>query len=128
MFIKKLKNMKRKLISLALASFCFLFSNAEISYIEQSSSWIKVYNSNGKLERSISSSNGHLVGYSSKIFILEGSSWYYIYDDKGNRISSVSKSSVGRIINVVGDTFVSEGNSWIYVYNSRGHRISTRSK
>lgn len=137
MFIKKLRNMNKTTIKtavisyfifLALAIFCFFSASAEISYVEQTSSWIKVYNERGQVERSISSSNGYLVGYSSKIFILEGNSWYYIYNDKGNRISTVSKSSVGRIINVVGDTFISEGNSWIYVYNSKGQRISTRSK
>lgn len=137
MFIKKLRTMKKTTINvavisyfifLALAIFCFFSASAEISYIEQTSSWIKIYNERGNIERSISSSNGYLVGYSSKIFILEGNSWYYVYNDKGNRITTLSKSSIGRIINVVGDTFISESNSWIYVYNSKGQRISTRSK
>ncbi|MCH5167418.1 MAG: hypothetical protein J1F35_05935 [Erysipelotrichales bacterium] len=120
--------MKKKVISLILASFCFFCANADISYIEQTPSWIKVYSENGSVQNLVSTSNGRLVGYSSKIFILESNSWYYVYNDRGNKISILSKSSVGKIVNVVGDTFISESNSWVYVYNSKGRRISTRSK
>ena len=69
---------KVKLFSLLFVLLTAFSLNASISYVSQEPSWIKIYNEQGNLNKSISSTNGKLIGYNSQIFILESSSWYYI--------------------------------------------------
>lgn len=121
--------MKRKnIFSLLFVLFSIFSVNASISYVTQESSWIKIYDKHGNLNKSISSSNGYLIGYNSKIFILEGNSWYYIYDENGKRVKTLSKSGVGEIISVSGTGFIAESGSWIYFYDNAGNKIRSKQK
>ena len=118
-----------KKIFLILIMLCgFSISNAEISYISESSSWYKQYDGSGKQKRSFSTSNGKLVGYSSHYYILKDNSWYKIYNENGTMVRSLSISSIGKIISVTESGFVAETNSWINFYNFNGQKISSRSK
>ena len=80
-------------------------------------------------------------------------SWYYIYDQDGKKIKTLSTSqgelkgysssfyiikqgsafyitydvnSVGEILSVSGDTFTSRNGAWIYTWRKEGKKISTR--
>ena len=99
-----------------------------ISSIDQSGSWIYLYNEKGSKYKTLSSSSvGTVVGYSSKFFVSQSGSWIYLYDSDGRRYKTLSKSSVGDVIGVAGDTFTSRSGSWIYTWDKNGKKISTRS-
>ena len=117
----------RKTIFILAVLFSFSMNGQTISHIEQSGSWYRIYDQNGKSTRSLSTSNGELVGYSSSMFILRSGSWYYIYSPDGKRERSMSVSTVGEILNVAGDTFTSRSGSWIYTWNRDGKKVNTRS-
>lgn len=52
------------------------------------------------------------VGYdgknSSSFLIEKNGSWYYIYDARGNKIKTLSVSTVGKVLSVSGETFTSQ--------------------
>ena len=53
--------------------------------------------------------------------------WYYIYDQDGKKIKTLSESTVGKVLSVSGETFTSQGGSWIYTWSKEGKKINTRS-
>ena len=100
----------------------------QISSIEQTGSWVYLYDSKGKKYKTLSASSvGHVVGYSSTFFVSETQSWIYLYDADGRKYKTLSKSSVGEVIGVAGDTFTSRSGSWIYTWDKNGKKINTRS-
>lgn len=118
----------KKIAALIICVLTFLPMMAEeISSIEQTPSWVYLYNSKGQKYKSLSSSSvGEVVGYSSTFFVTRTNSWIYIYDADGKRINTLSRSSVGEIIGVAGNTFTSRSGSWIYTWSKEGKKINTR--
>lgn len=123
--------MKKTILSLLLALFTFGTLLAEqISSIDQTSTWVYLYNSQGRKYQTLSTSSvGIVVGYSSNFFVSVSSSgtWIYLYNADGRRYKTLSSSTVGDIIGVAGDTFTSRKGSWIYTWDRNGNKISTRS-
>ena len=117
---------------LTLALFLFMGTQALfavlISSMEQSDSWVYLYNAKGRQYKTLSTSSvGTVIGYSSSFFVSENGNWIYLYDSEGRRYKTLSKSSVGDVIGVAGDTFTSRSGNWIYTWNKEGKKISTRS-
>lgn len=54
-------------------------------------------------------------------------SWYYIYDEAGKKVKTMSASSVGDVKGWCATFFVSQKGSWIYLYDIDGRRIKTLS-
>ena len=70
-----------------------------------------------------------LIAFARSISNIERSgSWYYIYDEQGKKVRTLSASSIGEVKGWSSDFFVTENGSWIYIYNIAGQRIKTLSK
>ena len=98
-----------------------------ISCIETTKAWYHIYDQNGKKIKTLSTSQGELMGYSSSFYIIkQGSGFYVSYDVKGKRLHTWSVSTVGEILAVSGDTFTSRVGAWIYTWNKNGKKLYTR--
>ena len=118
--------MKKILTATFLFLSCLSAGAQEISNIEVTSSWNYVYDANGKKICTLSRSQGEVVGYSSKFFVVRNRAWYYFYTPTGKKFNTLSVSYVGDILSVSGDTFTSRNGSWIYTWSKEGKKISTR--
>ena len=120
--------MKRILGILILVTLSLSIQAQSISYIETTKGWYYIYDQSGKRIKTISSSQGELVGYSSNFYIIKLISGFYVtYDATEKRLHTFSTNSVGEILNATGDTFTSRNGSWIYTWSKDGKKISTRS-
>ena len=122
--------MKKLILSLLLAFSFGIMSAEQISSIDQTGSWVYLYNAKGSKYKTLSTSSvGTVVGYSSSFFVSvsQSSSWIYLYDADGKRYQTLSQSSVGDVIGVAGDTFTSRKGGWIYTWDKNGKKINTRS-
>lgn len=119
----------KKLVLLCLLAFSSMNIMAEvISSVEESGSWVYLYNEKGSKYKTLSASSvGRVVGYSSSFFVSESGSWIYLWDADGKKYKTLSKSSVGDVIGVAGNTFTSRSGSWIYTWDRNGKKINTRS-
>jgi hypothetical protein len=98
-----------------------------ISHIETTKSWYYIYDQNGKIIKTLSTSQGELAGYSSSFYIIKQRTAFYItYDVSGKRLYTFSAGTVGEIVSVSGDTFTSRNGAWIYTWSKDGKKISTR--
>jgi hypothetical protein len=61
-------------------------------------------------------------------FIKDDGAWYQVYDDKGKKITTVSKQTVGEIVGWGTDFFVAFDGSWYKTYDMEGKKICTLSK
>lgn len=99
-----------------------------ISHIETSKSWYFIYDQNGKRIKTLSTTQGKLMGYSTSFYIIkQGSSFYVTFDASGKRLHTFGTHVVGDIIAVAGYTFTSRKGSWIYTWSKEGKKLSTRS-
>lgn len=99
-----------------------------IAYIDVSNAWYKIYDQNGRNIKTISTTQGKLMGYSSSFYIIkQGSAFYTTYDPKGRKLYTFGVNTVGEIIAVSGDTFTSRLGSWILTWNKDGKKLATRS-
>lgn len=119
--------MKKFLLITALALFVKGLQSQSISHIETTKSWYHIYDETGKLAKTISTSQGELMGYSASFYILKHGSFFMTYDIKGKRLHTFAIHEVGEIFAVTGDTFTGRLGSWIYTWSKEGKRISTRS-
>ena len=120
--------MKQLLLSLVLLLSAGNLQAQRISYIETTKNWYYIFDQDGKRMRTLSTSQGELMGYSSTFYIMrQGRAFYITYDASGRRLYTFSVSNVGEILACNGDTFTSRNGSWIYTWNKDGKRISTRS-
>lgn len=72
---------------------------------------------------------GVLTTMAEQISSVETSgSWVYIYDSKGKKYKTLSKSTVGTVVGFSANFFVSENGSWIYLYDADGKKYHTMSK
>lgn len=120
--------MRKLLLALFLTLSAGIMCAEEISSIDQTSTWVYLYNSKGQKYRTLSTSSvGTVVGYSSTFFVSETNSWVYLFDSDGKKYKTLSRSSVGDVIGVAGNTFTSRSGSWIYTWSRDGKKINTRS-
>ena len=119
-------SLKKLLIITALALFTKGIQAQSISHIEATKSWYHIYDEAGKLAKTISISQGELMGYSASFYILKHGSFLMIYDIKGNRLHTFADHEVGKILAVTGDTFTSRRGPWIYTWSKDGKKINTR--
>lgn len=119
--------MRKKLLGLLLVLGIGVMAAEQISIVEQSGSWVYLYNAKGSKYRSLSSSSvGTVVGFSSTFFVSQNGSWIYLYDADGKRYKTLSKSTVGDVIGVAGDTFTSRSGNWIYTWSRDGKKLNSR--
>ena len=117
----------RKMLLIMTLFVCTIGLQAQsISQIETTKSWYHVYDETGKLAKTISTSQGELMGYSASFYILKQGSYYMTYDIKGTRLYTFAVHEVGEILTVTGDTFTSRHGSWIYTWSKEGRKIKTR--
>jgi len=123
--------MMNHLLTLALLGFLAMPMQAQtpqISNVEQASSWIYIYDQNGKRIKTISRGTaGDLVAWGTSFLISKKGGWYYLFDVQGKHYKSLSISSVGEIISASGDTFTTKLGGWVHTYDRNGKRIRTRS-
>lgn len=109
-----------------------LATNAQektISNIEQTETWIYVYDQKGKkvYTKSVSEA-GDVIGWSATLWISRHNGWYYLWNADGRRYKTLNVNNIGNIIAVSGNTFTSNyKNLWIYTFDKNGKRINTRS-
>jgi len=53
-------------------------------------------------------------------------SWYYVYDDKGKKIVTLS-TNIGELQGYSSSIFVVKSGAWYYVYDAKGKKITTLS-
>lgn len=54
-------------------------------------------------------------------------SWIYLYNNKGKKYKTLSKSSTGEILGYSSTFFVTQNGSWIYLYDADGKKYKTMS-
>ena len=54
-------------------------------------------------------------------------SWYYIYDEAGRKVKTMSASTLGEVKGWCSTFIVSQNGSWIYLYDIDGRRLKTLS-
>lgn len=118
--------MKDFLIIMALVLISKGLQSQSISHIETIKSWYHVYDENGKLTKTISTSRGELMGYSASFYILKRGSYYMSYDIKGTRLHTFAVHEVGEILTAIGDTITSRRGPRIYIWSKEGRKIKTR--
>lgn len=85
-----------------------------ISYIETTSTWIRIYDESGKVYYTYSRSRfGEVVGYSSSFFIIHRGSFYVIYDANCRSLKTMPVSNIGEILSVAGKTFTARNGSFV---------------
>ena len=61
-------------------------------------------------------------------YIKNDGAWYLVYDEKGKKVTTISKHTVGEIVGWGTDFFVSVDGAWVKTYNIEGKKITTLSK
>ena len=118
--------MKKVLIIMVLALFFKSLQAQPISCIEITKSLYYIYVETGKKVKTVSTSQGELMGYSASFYILKQGSYFMTYGIDGKRLHTFSVHEVGELLTVTGDTFTSRRGSWIYTWNKEGRKIKTR--
>ena len=119
--------MKKLVLSIVLLLSVANLQAQSISHIETTKNWYYIYDQGGKKNKTLSTSQGELKGYSSTFYIIkQGSAFYVTYDVNGKRLHTFGAASVGEILAVSGDTFTSRLGVWIYTWSKDGKKISTR--
>jgi len=54
-------------------------------------------------------------------------SWYYIYDEGGKKIGSLS-SNVGELVGFGSEFLIVKTNSWYYLYDGKGRKLKALSR
>lgn len=52
-------------------------------------------------------------------------SWYYVYNEQGKKVKTLSASSIGEVKGWCSDFFVAQSGSWISLYNADGKKLKT---
>lgn len=53
-------------------------------------------------------------------------SWYYVYDEQGKKVATLSKN-IGTVQGFGSDWFVVTTNNWLYLYDIKGRKYKTMS-
>ena len=99
--------MKKDLLSII---FCVVIigsavAQTKISDVRHSGSWYRIYDTNGKQIKTLSSSVGELIGFCAEFIIVKNKSWYYLYDSTGKRYKTLPVS-IGKVTAVSGGRIV----------------------
>ncbi len=116
--------MKQVILFLILL-ISFAFANAQIADVQQSSSWISVYDANGVEISAMPSSGKEVVAVASNFFVVVTTSWISVYDEKCKEISSMP-SSGKTVRGAAGNYFTVKSGSWIVTYDKNCREISSR--
>ena len=117
----------RLLLLSILAALSLAGPQKKISFVENSGSWVYMYDESGHKYKTLSESSvGEVKGFSSDFFVTQKGSWIYLFDANGRKYKTMSQSSVGDVIGVSGNTFTSRKGSWIYTWDKDGRKINTR--
>lgn len=121
--------LQRHVISIVIV-LTSLFASPQhrsIGWIEQTESWVYMYDMNGNRYQTLpSSSVGVVLGYSSSFFVSRKDSWVYLYDSKGDRYKTLPYSQVGDVVGVGSEGFTSRNGSWVYIWSRYGNRIDIK--
>lgn len=118
--------MKKLLLNILLIG-AILATVHRISSIETNDNWIYLYDSNGYMYKTLSTSDvGKVIGYSATFFVSRNGHWIYMYNSEGKRYKTLSYSYVGDVLGVSEDSFTSRNGNWVYTWDSRGKRIHIR--
>jgi hypothetical protein len=120
-----------RFLIITLFSLLPMFSGSgekTISDVEQTGSWIHVYDQNGQRMYSKCVDNtGDVVGWSATFWISHHCNWYYLWTASGTNYKTLYAPHIGVIIGVSGDTFTSRYNKvWIYTFDKNGKKLQTR--
>lgn len=120
--------MKHILLTFIFASLGLVAGAQDISYIEQTDSWIYVYDdANRKLCSKYVGSSGQVVGWGSDYWVSRCGDWYYLWTAKGTKYKSLYAPNIGDIVAVNSKTFVSRYNKqWLYTFDKNGKKIATK--
>ena len=117
----------RLLLLSILAALSLAGPQKKISFVENSGSWVYMYDESGRKYKTLSESSvGEVKGFSSDFFVTQKGSWVYLFDSEGRKYKTMSQSTVGDVIGVSGDTFTSRKGSWIYTWDRDGRKINSR--
>lgn len=67
---------------------------------------------------------GELLGWSSTFFILFRGSFYYMFNEFGERIATLSSSS-GTFVSITGDDFILRKGPYLYTFDKFGKRMGS---
>ena len=59
--------------------------------------------------------------------IEDTGTWIYLYNEKGKKYKTLSKSSTGQILGYSSIFFVTQNGNWIYLYDADGKKYKTLS-
>lgn len=59
-------------------------------------------------------------------YIETTKNWYYIYDQNGKKIKTLS-CNIGELQGFCASFFIVKSNSWYYIYDTKGNKIKTMS-
>ena len=59
-------------------------------------------------------------------YIKDTGSWFYVYNDKGKKVTTMSNSSK-KLVGWGSDFFIVENGSWFYIYDMYGKKINVLS-
>ena len=60
-------------------------------------------------------------------YIETTNSWYYVYDQDGKKIKTLS-ATIGELQGFSASIFVVKNGPWIYIYDAKGNKIHTMSE
>lgn len=122
-------NMKQIIISsLLLLAVSMAVEAQSINYIEQTDSWIYVYDdANKKLCTKYVGNTGEVVGWGDDYWVSRYGNWYYLWTAKGTKYKSIYAPNIGDVVAVNSKTFVSRyKNNWLYTFDKNGKKISSK--
>ena len=61
-------------------------------------------------------------------YIKAEGAWYMVYDERGKKVSTLSKQSIGDVVGWGSDFFVAVDRAWVKLYDIKGKRILTLSR
>lgn len=99
-----------------------------INYIEQTGSWLYVYDSAGKkLCTKYAENTGEVVGWGGTYWISRRGDWYYLWTAKGQKYKTLYAPNIGKVMAVNNNTFVSRYNKqWLYTFDKNGKKLRTK--
>jgi hypothetical protein len=101
--------------------------HAQIGDCSVKSSYVEIYDSEGKYKTRFSiSSSAELSGFSSTFIVVTSGSYAEIYDHEGKYKTRFSLPSNGYVKGVVGNSILVKSGSYIETYDKEGKYVSRR--
>lgn len=119
----------KKLLFIFAILFATLASNAQsIGDVQQSGSWVNIYDSNGSFVSNFSvESSDEVVGFSSSIVVVRKGNSVNSYNVNGKFLGNFYIESDDRVKSVSGNYINVLKGSWLNTYDYNGKFITNRS-